>query len=50
MCSAGSAINKMTIIEKVLYCPTCNEHTQHKINTDLGFIAMCEQCKEINQT
>jgi hypothetical protein len=49
MYSAGS-VDIMTLIEKVLYCPTCNEHTQHKINTDLGFIAQCQQCKEINQT
>jgi hypothetical protein len=40
----------MTLIKKVLYCPTCNKDTLHQINTDLGFIAMCEECKELNQT
>jgi len=38
----------MPLIHQWIFCSRCNESTLHKVNTDLGFIAKCESCSELN--
>lgn len=33
------------LVTEVRFCPTCNKDTACLVNTDLGFIAECTECK-----
>ena len=38
----------MTLIHKWIFCSVCKVSELHIVNTDLGFIAKCEKCGNLN--